>query len=137
VSAVDLAVARLKIEEGYRGLVYKDPVGKLTIGYGCNLDAGITPYAASALLTAQVESIALRFSTIPWFMGLDEVRASVLIDLAFNLGVGGLSDFPKMLLALGKQDWTTAHAELLDSDAARQLPTRYGELAQILLTGVA
>ena len=66
---------------------------------------------------------------------LDDARASVLLDPAFNLGINGLLHFPKMLAALAAGDWKTAHDELLDSDAARELPSRYNALAQILLNG--
>lgn len=136
MSAVDLAVSRLQTEEGFRAKKYLDTVGKTTIGYGFNVDAGISQYAAAALLSAQATEAWQALSKYWWWAALDDARASVVVDLAFNDGIGGLLHFPKMLAAIGAKDWVTAKAELLDSDAARELPSRYAVLAQILLTGV-
>ncbi len=135
MSAVDLAVSRLKTEEGFRPAKYVDQVGKTTIGYGFNVDAGITQSAAAALLTAQVQDAAKALGAYVWFQGLDDARASVLLDLAINDGLGGLLHFVNMLAALARRDWQGAHDALLDSQAARMLPARYAALANILLNG--
>ena len=137
MSAVDIAVARLKVEEGFRAKKYPDPRGFETIGYGFNVDAGISPYAAGALLTAQSVEAADALSKYWWWASLDDVRASVLVDLVINDGLAGLLHFPKMLAAIGAKDWTTAQAELMNSEAAAELPVRYAALGQILLSGVA
>lgn len=137
MSATALAVARLMTEEGFRGTAYRDTVGKLTIGYGCNIDAGWSRGLAGAVLSYQAQDVWQQLSTFWWWAALDDVRASVLVDLGFNEGVNSLLHFPKMLAAIGAKDWVTAKAELLDSDAARELPARYATLAEILLTGVA
>lgn len=136
MNAIDMAAARLELEEGFRAQAYRDTVGKLTIGYGFNIDAGITQRAARALLLAQVTERAEVLAPYWWAQGLDDVRMSVLIDVSFNVGIGGLLHFPKMLAAVGRGHWQAAHDELLDSDAARMLPRRYQTLARILLTGV-
>lgn len=137
MSAVDLAVTRLKPNEGFRANKYLDPVGKESIGYGFNVDAGITQFAAAALLFAQATECWQSLSAYWWWSALDDVRASVLVELAFNNGISGLLHFPKMLAAIGAKDWQTASAELLNSDAARQLPTRYQALSVLLLNGAA
>ncbi|MFO1465878.1 MAG: hypothetical protein U1F35_05470 [Steroidobacteraceae bacterium] len=134
-SASDLAFARLQAEEGFRSSAYRDTAGNLTIGYGFNIDAGISQYCALALMDAQLAEITRSLSGFWWWAALDDVRASVLLDLGFNLGVNGLLHFPKMLAAVGAKNWKVAHDELLDSAAARSLPQRYQRLAQILLTG--
>jgi lysozyme len=136
MSALDLAVAQLKPDEGFRSKVYKDIVGKQTIGYGFNIDAGITVQAASALLTAQANDVQQDLAVLDWFRGLDDVRASVCIQLGFNLGLNGLLAFQKMIDALRSGNWQGAHDELLASHAAYQLPARYGRLANLLLNGV-
>lgn len=135
MNATELAVARLSTEEGFSARAYRDTVGRLTIGYGFNIDAGISQSAAVALLTSQVTDVWAQLSVCWWWASLDDVRASAVIDVAFNVGVAGLLHFPRMLSAIGAKDWVTAKMELLDSDAARQLPSRYNVLAQILLTG--
>ena len=135
MAASDIAATRLTGEEGFRSKAYRDTVGKLTIGYGFNVDAGITEPVARALLTAQLAEIDRALSAYGWYKALDDVRASVLLDVAFNVGVGGLLHFPKMIAAIAARNWVTAHDELLDSDAARMLPSRYKPLAETLLNG--
>lgn len=137
MSAIDLTVSRLSNEEGFRGTAYRDSVGKLTIGYGCNIDAGWSLGLARSVLNYQTGDVADAISAFWWSKGLDDARLSVIIDLAFNMGMSGLLHFPKMLAAIGAQNWQAAHDELLDSDAARMLPKRYQSLAQILLSGIA
>jgi lysozyme len=135
MNASELVTSRLKTEEGFRAKVYKDILGKQTIGYGFCVDAGITEFAAAALLTAQIQERDQALQQFWWYKGLDEVRKSVFIDVSFNVGVDGLLHFPKCIAAVGKQDWQEASAQLLDSDAARLLPHRYGPLADLLLNG--
>ena len=43
-------VARLQIEEGFRSMPYQDTTGHWTVGFGTNLDAGITRAMAAAWL---------------------------------------------------------------------------------------
>lgn len=137
MNAVDLTVTRLATEEGFRGSAYRDTVGKLTIGYGCNIDAGWTQALARCVLQFQAQTVADQITPLWWAAKLDTVRLSVVIDLGFNLGLHGLLAFPKMLAALGAGNWQAAHDELLDSDAARVLPGRYTDLARLLLIGSA
>lgn len=137
MNAVDLAVARLKVNEGFRANLYVDTTGHETLGYGFNVQAGITQSAAQALLAAQTQDIAATLGGYWWASGLDDARLSVVVEVAFNVGTAGLLHFPKMMAALGAKDWKTAAAELLNSDAARLLPVRYGRLAEILATGDA
>lgn len=136
MSAVDIAVARLKVDEGFRPKIYRDTMGKATIGYGFNLDAGITPAAAAALMTAQAQEIADTLKTFWWASALDDARLSVVIELAFNLGTHGLLHFVTMLAFLGNKQWDNAAKALLKSQAAQQLPQRYQRMAQILQSGV-
>ena len=135
MSAIDVAMPRLKTDEGFRAVKYTDTAGHETIGYGFNIDAGISQYAATQLLLAQVTELGTDLAAYGWFQGLDDVRASVLLELAFNLGLAGLLHFPAMLSFVGAKNWQGAHDELLNSEAARQLPNRYQMLANLLLTG--
>jgi lysozyme len=135
MSDIDIAIQRLKIEEGFRSRAYDDIDGNKTLGYGFNVGAGISVYAATALLQAQVEEIKSQLSAQPFMQGLDDVRASVLLDVAFNIGVQGLLKFHNTLAAVEAKDWQTAHDGLLASAAAKELPYRYKLLANILLTG--
>jgi lysozyme len=134
-NAVDIAVPRLAREEAFKPFKYKDPRGHETIAYGFNIDAGISQYAALALLQAQSEERHIALGKFPWYATLDPPRQSVFVDLSFNDGIEGLLHFHKTITATAAANWQTAHDELLDSDAARELPSRYKPLAQIMLTG--
>lgn len=145
MNGVDIALARLKVEEGKRAFAYDDstgkrvtcrPAGNLSIGYGINLETGLDDEEQQWLLEHRLSKVELALNECWWWKRLDPVRASVLLDLGYNMGVESLLHFPLMLAAIGRQDWQAAHDELLDSKAARQLPGRYGKLATILLTGV-
>lgn len=133
MSAVDLALPRLKTEEGFRATKYTDTQGRLSIGYGFNVDAGISLLAASALLQAQIVERQNQLLTYPWYSNLDPVRQSVCLDIAFNDGLHGLLNFPHMIAALAKGDWAAAATECHVDNP--ELAGRYSVLAQLLLTG--
>ena len=133
MNAVDLALPRLKNEEGFRATKYTDTQGHTTIGYGFNVDAGISQYAATALLNAQAAERHNALLTYSWYSGLDPVRQSVCLDIAFNGGLHGLLEFPHMIAALSRQDWASAAAECKVTNP--ELADRYEKLAQLLLTG--
>jgi lysozyme len=133
MSAVDLALPRLKTEEGFRATKYTDTQGHSSIGYGFNIDAGISQIAAAALLGAQASERHAQLLAYPWYSGLDPVRQSVCLDIAFNDGIAGMLHFPHMIAALAKGDWATAAAECKVTNP--ELAGRYAALAQLLLTG--
>jgi lysozyme len=132
-NAIDFALPRLQTEEGFRATKYSDTRGHTTIGYGFDVDAGISQYAAAALLNAQAAERHNTLLTYPWYSALDPVRQSVCLDIAFNDGLHGLLEFVHMLSALAKQDWVTAAAECKVTNP--ELAGRYAALAQLLLTG--
>lgn len=133
MNAVDLALPRLKTEEGFRAIKYTDTQGHLSIGYGFNVDAGISQFAAGALLTAQATELHNLLMAFPWYADLDPIRQSVCLDIAFNGGINGLLHFPSMIAALQAKDWQKAAGECHVQNP--ELASRYRELAQLLLTG--
>jgi lysozyme len=133
MTAVDIALPRLQQEEGFRAFPYRDTNGHLTVGFGCNLDAGLSPRAGAALLTEQATERHERLLKLPWYAALDPVRQSVCLDIAFNEGDGGLLKFPRMIAALSRQDWASAATECHVEDP--KLTGRYAALAQLLITG--
>ncbi len=135
MSAVDVALPRLRQEEGFRATLYVDTEGHKTIGYGLNIDAGVSQRVAAAALQAQLEEIHEALSQYPWYAPLDPVRQSVLLDMAFNNGLAGLLHFPHMLAAISRQDWPSAATECHVQNP--ELAGRYQKLAQLLLTGMA
>lgn len=132
-TAVDAALSRLQTEEGFRANSYRDTRGFLTIGYGFNVDAGITQAAAAALLSAQANEVHVKLMAYAWYAGLDSIRQSVCLDIAFNGGIGDLLHYPHMISAIQESDWETAAAECASNDPA--LKGRYQVLSKIMLSG--
>lgn len=130
-------IEQLKRHEGFRGTPYKDTVGKLTIGYGRNLDdRGITPKEAEKLLKNDISSSkSALFHKIPWVMRLDEVRQEALINMTYNMGIYGLMGFKNMLTALQYGDYNRVYKEALNSKWAKQVGKRAEEIALQLKTG--
>lgn len=134
---------RLKLREGTgqtrrgRLLPYRCPAGKLTIGYGRNIeDIGISPVEAEFLLDNDIDAIerSLRVH-LPWFAQLDDVRQGALIDMGM-MGVPKLLGFKKMLAALERGDYATAEQEAHDSKWATDVgPVRSGDVGRMLRTG--
>jgi len=120
-----------------RFMPYRDTVGKLTVGYGRNIEnIGISRVEAEFLLDNDIDSIERSLKThLPWFAALDDVRQGALINMAF-MGIVKLLGFKKMLAALERGDYATAASEALDSKWATDVgPTRAGDVAHMLRTG--
>lgn len=124
--------------EGLRLKPYKCTAGKLTIGYGRNLDdVGISRTEAEMLFErdfAKAEAEARRLCK-EFNIDCDsliEQRFYVLTDMMFNLGYGNLSKFKNMLTALSKGDYGTAADEMLDSNWAIQVGNRAQKLALLM-----
>lgn len=130
-----LAASRCKAAEGFRSAKYTDTRGFLTIGYGFNVDAGISEYAASCLLDAQVHEAEADVSNFDWFASVDPVRQSVLIELAFNMGIHKLQGFQNMLAACAKTDWSEAGRQLQSSAWFGQVGHRGPLLVRLLTDG--
>lgn len=127
-----------KTFEGLRLKPYKCTAGKLTIGYGRNLeDVGISQTEADMLFErdfAQAESEARRLCKTYRvnYEDLIEQRFYVLTDMIFNMGYDRVSKFKKMLTALSKGDYDTAAKEMLDSAWATQVGNRATQLSALM-----
>lgn len=138
MSAVDVALPRVATEEGYRTMKYLDQAGNETIGIGFNIGAGISRFAATALARAQLLERDQALQAYNWYRACDPVRQSVLLDMAFNTGIGGLLHYPLMLAAIpgavASGNWQPVADQCHDKDAALD-QSRYAPLRQILITG--
>ena len=123
-------------EEGFRSTPYRCPAGFLSVGYGLNLDAGISREEAELLLRHRLEVIGDALSLyLPWWSGLDEVRRGVLVGMAYQLGVGGVLKFKGTLGAIQRGDWDAAVWGMLGSKWARQTPERAQRSAEAMRSG--
>jgi lysozyme len=120
--------------EGLRKFVYRDSVNKLTIGVGRNLeDRGITEDEAMFMLKNDIEDFTKQLSDrLFWFDTAPEEVQIVLIDMAFNMGVGGLLTFTQTLEHLKNENYELASKSMLDSQWARQVGNRAIELSNII-----
>jgi len=122
--------------EGLRLKPYTCPAGFLSVGYGFNLDSGITPEIAEYLLDYKiVQAERFLINYLPCYEQLNDARRMVCMDMTYNLGQRGFLQFKKMIAAMERGDWQTAAAEIMDSKAARQLPGRYYTLSTSMATG--
>ena len=133
-----LLLEQLERHEGLRLKPYRDTVGKLTIGYGRNLDdRGISEDEAGFMLDNDIDLVVAELERMPLFLGLNPVRQVVLANMAFNMGMPTLLTFRRMLGALAEKDWDRAAAEMLDSKWARQVGSRANELSELMRRGEA
>ncbi|AZZ99115.1 MULTISPECIES: glycoside hydrolase family protein [Pseudoalteromonas] len=129
-------VEQIKKHEGFRRFPYYCTAGKLTIGYGRNLEQnGIAEEEAEQLLAQDVANAQAGVRRRVDTSYCNEARQAVLTNMAFNLGVQGLLGFSNMLDAVQNGDFERAALEMLDSRWARQVPERAQELAQQMLSG--
>ena len=130
------AAAYLRRHEGFSKLPYKCPTGHLTIGYGHNLENGISAAAAEFILQEDLARAERAVkNSLPWWWKLDDARQFVLVDMAFNMGLAGLKGFKKMLAAAEQGDYQTSAKEMLASKWAEQVGRRAVELSKIMQKG--
>lgn len=122
-------------DEGYRAEIYRCSAGKLTIGYGTNLSAGLPEDEALVLMRYHLAKLDAQMHRIwPWYGGLSGRRKTALLSMAYQMGLDGLAGFRRMLTAIGRQDWPEAHRQALDSKWARSdSPRRAGRISKLLL----
>ena len=142
----------IKKHEGLRLRPYRCTKGKLTIGWGRNIDAkGLPDFAkpyfdkhkritremADMILAIDVAD-AVREAKI-LFKTFDKLclpRQAVTVDMLFQMGMKRVSKFKKTIAAVNKGDWQMAYKEMLDSDWYRDdTPERAEEDANIMQRG--
>lgn len=128
-------------EEGRVNHAYQDSKGYWTIGIGTLIDPRkggyISNEAIDFLFNEKVEEKIKDLDiNLSWWRDLDEVRAMVILDMCYNMGIGGLLTFKNTLALIKDGRYKEASQRLLLSKAATQdAPNRYKRLAQMLDTG--
>ncbi|PAF49065.1 hypothetical protein BKH41_02955 [Helicobacter sp. 12S02232-10] len=141
-------IEMIKKHEGYKGRVYLDTQFIPTIGYGRNLKAHPLSEAeerdikmnlgvygkkeAEEWLKNHLEGLYNELSKYRWFHKLDSVRQSIILDMAYNLGIPRLLLFKKMILALNSADYDNASHEMLNSSWAMQVKERAKKLSVLM-----
>lgn len=149
----DWIIRRLKFHEGMVLKPYRCPVGKITIGVGRNIEdnpfseeekkaigdwkRGITENAAYILLRNDIKRcIAQLKKEVDFFPKLDLERQYALLDMCFQLGIGGLLKFKNMLKWIRLRQWKKAAEECLRSEYAKQTQARAKRIARIIGEGI-
>lgn len=136
---MDIAALRADLarDEGLRLKPYTDTVGKLTIGYGRNLDdVGISEDEAAVMLTNDIAKVMVQLdSHLPWWQQMDPVRQRVLANMAFNLGINGLLGFKNTLILMESGQYEAAADGMAQSRWHRQVGPRALRLEFMMRTG--
>lgn len=157
--------SQLILEEGLRLMAYDDatgkPVpsggvcrGKLTVGVGRNLDDNpltpteeelighngrLKPITHDQAITLLDNDIAASCRALdkkmPWWLYLDEIRARVLVDLTFNMGIVKLQAFHHFLLDMRAGTFDEAADNLKNSLWYSQVHERGARLVAMVRTG--
>ena len=131
----------LRKDEGLRLKAYKDTVGVWTCGYGAtgsDVKEGVVwtqEQADLRLLEDMKRAIKDARSFFEGFNQLDPVRKTVIVNMAFNLGLTRLSGFKNFKAALVAKDYNTAALEMRSSKWATQVKQRATRLAKRMSTG--
>ena len=79
-------LSSVKFHEGLELKPYLDSVGVLTIGYGRNLERGITKEEAEMLLLNDLAISTKEGESFGFFKDLTDNRQDVIVEMIFNLG---------------------------------------------------
>lgn len=132
---------RIKEHEGYRSKVYLDSLGKRTVGFGhlCVEDfwEDDKEYDKELLENIFEKDFQNAFEQVEnlcndYDLDITPTATEVLIEMVFQLGIGNVKKFRRMIAALQEQDYETASVEMLDSRWAEQTPARAEELSLIM-----
>jgi lysozyme len=131
--------ARVKTAEGFRSQLYRDSEGYLTIGYGRLLEpskgGGISKDEAEYLLSNDLRRAEREAESLEPYLELAPARQAVLAEMVFNMGLGEVKAFKRMLSALVQQDFALAAFEMQSSRWAGQVGVRAVQLAEQMKTG--
>lgn len=117
--------------EDFSSTAYPDPLSKgapYTFGHGLTT---ITESESLEIVKNRVTSIISALSIkLPYFSKLPDDAKDVLVEMAFQLGIGptpdgkGLLSFRKTLSFVKSKDFVGASKEMLNSKWAKQTPKR-------------
>ncbi len=126
----------IKKHEGFRKVPYRDTEGILTVGYGRNLEKGLSNQVIDLLFAEDMIYVRRDCVRFEWFSGLSDVRQAVIENMIFNLGLTRFINFKKTISYLEAGDYKAAGIEMLDSKWAKQVGPRAIELSNMMITGV-
>ena len=129
----------IKAHEGFSTRIYKDSVGKPTVGYGflvsalspdeLKLNGGkvepMSKEVAEKILNLKVAKLQKRvFQCLPWLESKPQNVQDTLTEMAYQLGLAGLMSFRHTLGCIEAGDYAQAAKNLRASLLYRQTPQR-------------
>jgi lysozyme len=131
---------RIKKHEGFRNTVYSDSLGKSTIGYGHLLtedddfEEGIQYDKSLLEILFDKDFNRSAYNAEQLLEGIDicDIAREIIVEMVFQLGIGGVSKFKKMFEALRKKDYNEAAEQMLNSQWRVQTPKRCEELSSLM-----
>ena len=131
---------RIKLAEGFVPKVYKDSLGYRTIGYGhlCKDDEiweDDKEYKKEDLefvFKTDFNNALAHANSLTSGIDLNEKAKEVIIEMIFQLGIGGVMKFKMMWKALKEKNYQEAADQMLDSLWAKQTPNRAKGLSDIM-----
>lgn len=132
-------IENIKAHEGFSTRIYKDSVGKATVGYGflvsalspdeLKLNGGkaepMSKEVAEKILNLKVAKLQKRvFQCLPWLESKPQNVQDTLIEMAYQLGLAGLMGFRHTLGCIEAGDYAQAAKNLRASLLYRQTPKR-------------
>lgn len=122
--------------EGYNEHPYMDNVGKMTIGYGRNLDTnGINRGEADLMFENDFNRSVSELKQYDWYRSQSYDVQCALINMCFNLGIYGLLEFQHMIDSLKAHDYQKAADDALESKWASQVGHRAIEVTDLMRQG--
>ena len=127
----------IKLHEGFVPRTYADSLGKKTIGYGhlCvepeqwDDDKEYTKEELNVVFEKDFNEALNNAEHLISDRSINDTAKEVIIEMVFQLGIGGVGKFKNMWSALDRKDYGEASFQMLDSLWAKQTPARAGKLA--------
>ncbi len=129
---------QIKEHEGFVPRTYKDSLGKRTIGFGhlCvepeqwDDDKEYTRQELERVFDKDFDEALKNAESLIGERSINFIAKQVIIEMVFQLGIGGVGKFKKMWSALDSEDYGEASFQMMDSLWAKQTPNRAEKLSQ-------
>ena len=131
----DEILKKIKRHEGWRSKPYRCSAGKLTIGYGTNIEQ-ISKDEGELLLEFRVNDIFQHaLPQLPEYNILNDTRKLVYLDMLYNLGFKSFKGFKRMRKAVQEGNWYGAANEIENSKYYKQVGLRGKENVEMMRFG--
>ena len=124
-------IEQIKQSEGFRPTVYQCTEGYDTIGYGFAIkDLVLGQDICDIILERKIAELKLRIKQkLPFYDDMPEKAQDVIVEMCYQMGIHGFSNFKKTIDHLMRKDYKAASVEMLDSRWAKQTPNRAKKLS--------